>query len=285
MKKKKLKVVDLQDLQPHNTKSNTSQEQSNPVDEYASPKVDINQLDAHRVINQKNKDQRKEEKALSNTKTNKQSKTSLNTRKVNLSDTQDSRLKKYEGSGSAQSLANYMSNKYKFDKHKLKPLGPILAIVIFISGYFGFENPFEIEMSPDNLLALHGKVAEKTGNGLVSLYKNIYLFLMFIVLYIFPYKAKTKNMVEIFYDGLTIPSEIFPVGSATRKRISWPQIISIQFKSKRGVNFVQLFDAKKLLLAEMRIDVDNLKAFYVILDRYIPESNPLRALFDNSQNR
>ena len=90
-------------------------------------------------------------------------------------------------------------------------------------------------------------------------------------------------MVEIFYDGISIPSEVFPIGRSKRQRISWKQMCRLEYKKRYNTPFVRVFDKKDEILGEIRLDVDHLKRFYDILDTYCPEDNPLRNLFNNSK--
>ncbi len=278
MDKKKLKVVDLDDLQPNNPQTKSS----NSEEEVITPKIDLDQLDAQRIINQKQKESRiLDRKNIAAKNHNKQNQTNEN--KIDISNITDSRLKKYKGSGTAESLANYMSRKYRFDKYRFKPLGPILAAGVFYIGFFLLDGQDEtVKTAVDSIDALPHYVRNETVGAAGYYFKKYYFALIALILYFLPFRGYTKDMVEIFYDGLTIPSEIFPIGSTVRKRVLWRQIKKTNFKNKKGVDFIQLLGERGELLGEMRIDVAKLESFYRVLDRYLPENNPLRVLFQNT---
>ena len=88
-------------------------------------------------------------------------------------------------------------------------------------------------------------------------------------------------MVQIFYDGLTVPVELFPNGMPRRVRLEWRDIYGIEFKKNKDIPYIVLLNQRKSALGYLRLDVDDLEEFYDKLDTYIPNEHPLRNMLNN----
>ena len=66
-------------------------------------------------------------------------------------------------------------------------------------------------------------------------------------------------------------------------RVLWGDIQSVNFKNRYNIPFMEIMNKRGEVLGEIRLDCDNLKDFYEILDTYCPENNPIRILFNNQR--
>ena len=273
MTKKEEKVVDIADLRSDND-YNTHQDDIEIIVD-VSPKVKMDDIETH-----------------SNSKTKSDKKPILEKKKVKLkqevrrkfdpSILNSPRFAKYDGNGTEKSVVAFLTNKYSFDKKEQNPVSVfVMLFSIALYALCWYIESVTIES---------GAISEVITGPIFSVlnlffipYKKLYIFIFFILLYFFPLKRITPNMVQVFFDGLTVPNEIFPQVMGSRKRVEWKDIYTIELKKKKEIPFVQLYGQNKRLLGEMRLDSDDIKEFYAKLDIYLPENHCLRILFNNSK--
>lgn len=176
----------------------------------------------------------------------------------------------------------HITSKYRFDRKKLNWKGLFVVSLVIMAGLMAAHRS-----------EAYGFISETTGFRLpfeesaplkfpwIDWFGSYYPLICFVLLALIPMKRQTQTMVEVFFEGLSVPSEIFPVGRSSRRRLTWRQIQKIDFKNKSGVPYVQLFDRDSRLLGEMRLDVDNPKGFYRALSLYAPKEHILRKLINN----
>lgn len=184
---------------------------------------------------------------------------------------------------SKESSLNFLTNKYSFDKKRPRYSTLFLAGAIFAAGYFFEPMSFDGPVTLDDM----GKIVFEAIFGVLfmahSLFDRIYPFICLVVLVALPLKVSTETMIQIFYEGVTVPSEIFSIGKPVRRRLLWHDIKAIEFKSRYGTPYVQLIDKEGRVMGEMRLDVDRPKEMFSILDTYAPENHPLRRLLSNKK--
>lgn len=270
MKKKDLKVVDINDLQPE-TESFKIQNQH---EEEVIGKVSVDDLNTT-SNNEFITVHSKLKKVTGELAT-------VNGRKIDSSIINGPRFKKYQGNGSSESVLKFMSSKYRFDKRLYNKRNVFLLVVMFVLG-FGYrfvQEDFEFFFNQKEGIST---IFLNIISSFYVMYTKIYIAVILVFLYFFPLKTGSDSMVEIFYDGISIPCEVFPIGRSKRKRISWKQVYRLEYKKRYNTPFVQVISNKDEVIGEIRLDVDYLKRFYDILDTYCPEDNPLRNLFNNSR--
>lgn len=266
MSDKKEKLVNLDDLESENDYN-----VHDTIDEVVvdiTPKVKLDDIDDHlkEIKKTKNKVKLKPEVRV----------------KFDPSILNGPRFSKYEGNGTEKSVIAFLTNKYTFDK-KVIDLKSVMIYICVVLFYFAAEQ-VETYLVADNQF---GEVVVGAARSVILMFLNFYkstIFLTIIaVFYTFPPRKNTPNLCQIFFDGLTVPAEIFPTVKSSRKRLAWSDIYTIEFKKQKEIPFVQLFGQNKRLLGELRLDVDDLKGFYEKLDTYLPENHVLRILFNNSR--
>lgn len=267
MDKKKLKILDIHDLE-----SDHSSSSSNPDEEESIVgKVNLSDLD-HKApsVTVKPKENFKRVQG------------EIDKRKIDSSILKNDRFKKYEGSGSQASVVKFMTQKYRFDKRvfvEYRVIIFILLVVMSAAVKINYNDVLDFEAS----IGFFRTPVDSILFDVVRIFRQFYLVIIIGFLYLQPLKRNTNNLVEIFYDGLHVPSEIFGLGRSKRKRVLWAEIVKIDYQNRYNTPFVQLFNKKDELLGEIRLDFDQMDFFYEILDRYCPQSHPLRNLFNNSQ--
>lgn len=262
MDKKELKVVDIDDLQPDDQDIEYLEEET--VDSKVNIEDIRNSAPSVKVPGQK---------VLKAT-------SSELVKKVDSSIIKSKRFKNYKGDGSKNSVVRFMSEKYRFDRKRYNKRNILLLGVLLFTGISAsrWEDPFE---SMDFIGSLRGLPIQTMG----FLYKTLgrfYIPLAFILVYLYPLKENTDTQVIIFYDGLIAPSEVFALGRPKKMRLKWSDIVSISYKNRYRVPFVQLHGKKNEIVAQIRLDFDDMDKFYEVLDTYCPEENPLRNLFTNT---
>lgn len=260
--KKKLKVVDINDLQPDD--ENIIDEEEIIVD----ARVSID--DIHNLPPSIKAPGAKVLKATS----------SELVKKVDNSIIKSKRFKHYKGNGDSESVVRFMSEKYKFDKRKFNFRNILLVSLIVGLGISAniYGNPFEQLEGFERVKTIH----TQTIFALYELVGKFYIPIAIILLYFFPVKENTDHQVYIYYDGLIVPSEIFSLGRPKKMRLKWADIISVEYKNHYQVPIVQLIGKRKEIIGEIRLDFDDMVNFYRILDTYCPEENPLRNIFTNN---
>lgn len=265
MKKKDLKVVDLDDLQPES--------------------LDFNQEDEVTVEAKVNIDDLKKIKSsiglISKNPTN-QVKIEKKLQKIDSSIIKSPRFKNYRGNRSQESVVSFMSEKFRFDRKRYNRLRSAVVIFMLVFGFLHrfWEDPFE---KMNILSSLRGIFFYPISKA-YDLYGRYYLVITAIFIYFFPLNQNTDTQVVISYDNIIVPSQVFALSRPLKTRIKWDAISDIEFQKKYGVPFVQLMNAKKELIGEIRLDFDDMDRFYEVLDTYCPSENPLRILFTNTLN-
>lgn len=263
MDKKKLKVLDLDELED---------QESNPLvkdnETIVDARVDIESLSSKPPVIGSNiaKVSKKVDAQLVN------SKFSVEELK------KKERFKNYDGDGSKSSIVGFLSDKHRFDKKDYV----VSHILIFLAAVSLIAF---IKIFPDQTASIKNWMSLIKGANVfafvLTIYEKTYPIFIFVILYVFPLKRNTMYLVEIYFDGITIPSTLFAVGRPKRVRVRWRDIAYIEFKSKLNVPFVQVYNKKNELLGEIRLDFNNMKKFYEVLNTYCPDENPLRKLFTN----
>lgn len=184
---------------------------------------------------------------------------------------------------SKESSLNFLTNKFSFDKKRWRHSTFFLAAVVFAAGYFFEPMRFDDPVTIDDM----GKIVFEAVFGVLflahSLFDKIYPFICLVVLIVLPLKVSTETMIQIFYEGVTVPSEIFSIGKPARRRLLWKDIKAVNFKSRYGTPYVQLIDKNGAVRGEMRLDVDRPKEMFAVLDTYAPEDHPLRKLLSDKK--
>lgn len=264
MTKKDLKVVNVNDLQPETQdKLNPSNEQPEDV----SSKISIDD-----ISNSFNDDSVVDFSPIKKVSGEVDSKEI-----VRLDIENNPRFKKYTGNGSKKSILNFMTVKHRFDKREFNTRNLFFALLIT---FIGITFPY-VMGKLETVMYGPGAVLHR---GLFSytLIGKYWYFILGFFLYIFPLRQAGRSMVEIYYDGINLPSETFPIGRAKRRRVKWGAIENIEMKGRSGIPYVSLIGKNDLIIGEMRLDLPNREEFYKVLDTYCPLGNPLRKLFDNS---
>tara|TARA_B100001971_G_scaffold152968_1_gene142177 strand:+ start:6948 stop:7709 length:762 start_codon:yes stop_codon:yes gene_type:complete len=176
-------------------------------------------------------------------------------------------------------LLNHLTQKFRFDRAKTRWWVVLLIISIIVCGYFVRELP-----SNDRQLNPTFDLIYSLANLTVMIINKVYIIIAGLIFFFVPMKALTPTMIEVFYDGLTLPHEVLPIGAHMRRRIQWRQIKHVKFKTKRLIPMVQLYGAQKQLLGEIRLDVDDVGTMYECIDMYAPKDNPIRMLFENKKS-
>jgi hypothetical protein len=268
MTQKDLKVVNLEELE-------AGQEINNPKDsmeEVVDAKISLDDLD-----------KKESKKFLSvENKVIKRVESEVVSKSIDSSIVKSERFKKYKGNGSKDSVVSFMTNRYQFDKREYIKVRVFLFLLIIGSGYGS-------KLYQDEYLALKMKIGFFNTPvfaiffDFLELFMSNYVFVAILFLFIFPLKRNTHSLVEIFYDGLYVPSEIFPLGRPKRQRIMWAEVAHVRMQNRFNIPFIQLINQKKVVLGEMRLDLDDMEKFYETLDTYCPQNHPLRILFNNSK--
>lgn len=268
MDKKKLKVVDIDDLETDHSLA------EDEVEITTEAKVNITDLQ-----------KKKPSFTVKNEKPpvkQKHSPEEYGLKKIDPSIIKGARFKHYKGNGSQQSIVHFMSQKYKFDRKRYSSLRIAVYLTLITLGVVhGKVTPY-IESFRESKMAI-AAAAPLVMFDFYDMYASYFVLICFVLFWQFPIKIGTDGQVEIFYDGLIVPSEVFPLGRPKRQRLKWSQIDSIDYKSRYGVPFVQLINKKHDVIGEIRLDFDHIDEFYKILDTYCPEENPLRNLFTNAK--
>lgn len=266
MKKKDLKVVDVDDLQPEHSILDDEEEI------IVEPKInldDLNRSPPSVKVNPKSPSKKVESKLI--------------VKKVDPSILKSPRFKNYKGSGSKQSVVDFMSNKLRFDDKRYDRFRVGCLVALAVAGFAHRYIGDDIETFRASFISAALPMFDLILN-IYELYVKSYILFILLYLWIFPLKQHTQAMVEIYYDGLTVPSEVFPMGRAKRKRVKWAEIIDIDYKNKYSTPFVQLLNKKKEVVGEFRLNLDNMEGLFEALDTYCPTKNPLRNLFTNTHN-
>lgn len=261
MKQKNLKVVDLDDLQPEKTHTYSEDEIT------VEAKVNIDDI--------------KREAPSFKVESQKKQVTRQVQKKVDPSIIKSKRFKNYKGNGTQQSVISFMSHKYRFDDKRFDRMRVIGLILLAVAGFSHKYIVDDIEAYRSTFISIALPMFDLILK-IYELYVRSYIVFIILYLWIFPLKHQTPAMVEVYYDGLTVPSEVFALGRPKRQRIKWDQIRGIDYKNKYSTPFVQILDAKKEVLGEFRLNLDNMEGLYEALDTYCPDENPLRNLFTNS---
>ncbi|MEX1099237.1 MAG: hypothetical protein WEB87_02355 [Bacteriovoracaceae bacterium] len=256
---KKLRVVNLEDLQ---SETSSADHKARTEEENVDAKVSISELD--RV--------KRTPPTIKSPAPSKQGEPLLDKRVQRAKD-----INARGREGKEQTL-NYLTNKYRFDRKRLRYSTLWLTAAVFAAGYLFEPMEFDEPVTLDNIGTYITQGIFGVLFALHALFDRIYPLICAAILFTRPLKIYTDTMIQIFYEGLAVPSEIFSIGKPRRNRALWKDIKEINFKSRYGVPFVQLMDKSGRLLGEMRLDVDNLKEMYSILDTYAPEDHPLRKL-------
>jgi hypothetical protein len=271
MKKKETKTVDIADLRSDDNYNKNDLETQTIVD--VSAKVEINDISQHpktktpKIPSFKNKEI--DQKAIPR-------------RKFDPSIVKGPRFIKYKGNGSEKSIVSFMTDKHAFDQKEVNYTSVILFAISVL--FYLMARYLGSAQSPDNIyIAAFAESANYAIATIYEPYRQLYVFILLILFYTIPIKKFTNLMVEVFYDGLTVPYEIFPTVQHRRKRVEWRYIYSIELATKKEIPFVRLLGDRKQQLGEMRLDVDDPKKLYEIIDTYAPAEHPIRILFNNSK--
>lgn len=257
MSKKELKTLDIDELEADYNKNFVGEE-----DEEVIEGVNVSDLDLPQKVVIKPK--------------------SKVSKVLNKFDAQAHAQRKKLNSLKGEKLVKHMTNKYRFDRSKPVYWAWVLMLVIALMGFTGKEIP-KHTVSGENYSYIIQLGAGIFNLG-VSIFNKAYLFIIAAILFFVPLRRTTPTMVEVFYDGLTVPHEVLPIGAYMRRRIIWRQIKSIGFKTKRQVPIMQLFAKDQSLLGEIRLDVDDVGTMYECIDLYAPKEHPIRILFENKKS-
>jgi hypothetical protein len=272
MSKKEEKVVNISDLRPE---SDIDLKKTSDTIVDISPKIKMDDIEGHT----KPKKEHPKSKIIDNNNKN------LNDeikRKFDPSIINNPRFAKYEGNGSEKSIVSFMTDKYSFDRREVNYIS-VIVFIISVIFYFIARSLGGAE-SPDNIYI--AAFAESANYALATFYepyRKLYVVVVFLLFYFIPLKRYTNLKVQIFYDGLTIPYEIIPTVEHRRKRVEWKYIYSIELGKTKEIPYVRLLGDRKQLLGELRLDVDDPKKMYEIIDTYAPADHPIRILFTNSK--
>ena len=272
MTKKEEKVVNISDLRPE-----SDIDRKRPTDTIVdvSPKIELNDIEKH------SKPRKENLKSTTIDKNNKNLNDEIK-RKFDPSIIKNPRFTKYEGNGSEKSIVAFMTNKYSFDKREVN-YSSVIVFVISVLFYF-MARSLGGAQSPDNIyIAAFAESANYAIATIYEPYRQLYVVVLFLLFYFIPLKRYTNLKVQIFYDGLNVPYEIIPTVEHRRKRVEWKYIYSIELGKSKEIPFVRLLGDRKQLLGELRLDVDDPKRMYEIIDTYSPADHPIRILFTNSK--
>lgn len=182
-----------------------------------------------------------------------------------------------------EKLLNHMTARYRFDRAKHVWWAWAIIVFVLVIGYLA--SPIQTASSNDeNFLTIISQLSGNIINMFIKLLGNTYYFIALGIFFFVPLKRNTPTMVEVYYDGLTIPNEVLPLGKHMRKRVSWRQIKHVKFKKKRGIPLMQLYAKDKSLLGEVRLDVDDVATMYKCFETYVPAEHPVRVLFENKKS-
>ena len=263
MKKKDLKVVDINDLQPE------------------SPDIDdVEEIIIDAKINIEDIQTGAPSVSVEPKKIISEAKTDYQLKKIDSSIINSPRFKNYKGNGSQQSVVKFMSEKYRFDRKRYNKVrtGVLLGILALGFAHRFWENPFEEMGFLGSLRGIYFLPIAKA----YDVFSRFYIFLAAIFMYLFPLKQNTDTQVIISYDDIIVPSQVFALSRPVKTRVKWDAIKSVEFKKRYNVPFVQLINIKGELVGEIRLDFDDMDSFYEVLDTYCPPKNPLRNLFTNT---
>lgn len=183
-----------------------------------------------------------------------------------------------------EKLLKHLTQKFRFDRAKSRLWVVALIIVVCLVGYFFNEIKNPLNGTEDGAFAIGAQVMIAVANIFVALLHKTYPFVALAILFFVPIKVLTPTMIEIFFDGMTLPHEVFPLGAYMRRRILWREIKIVKFKTKKGVPIMQIYSRQKQLLGEVRLDVDDVGTMYECIDMYAPKDNPIRVLFENKKS-
>ena len=275
MKKKELKTLNLDELEAQKNEQIALDEESN-----ADVRVDINSLSA-------------KPPTIASNLANISKKVEGEVERFNLEKEElkkKERFKNYEGDGSKGSIISFLSNKHIFDKkvYNIRNL-IILCIMVAAVVYIKINPESTTDLSLTKMIETDLKrFPRRILGGIVKMairsYGSTYPIFIAIFLYFFPLKRHSRHMVAVYFDGITVPSEVFPTGSPKRNRVKWKNISWVDFAKKEGIPYMQIFDSDNDLLGEIRLDMTNMKGFYRAIDTYAPPENPVRKLFTNVKN-
>lgn len=256
MKKKELKTLDVNDLEADYDKSLLEDD-----DETIDDSVNVNDLDLPMRISSQPKSRKL----------------------INKIDPQAHAQRKKLNTLKGKKLLNHMTTRYRFDRAKHVWWAWGIIIFVLCLGYFAKPIPVS-SGGDDSIFFIIAQLGTSIANMLLKLFGNVYYFIALGVFFFVPLKRNTPTMVEVYYDGLTIPNEVIPLGKHMRKRVSWRQIKLVKFKKKRGIPLMQLYAKDKSLLGEVRLDVDDVATMYKCLETYVPAEHPVRVLFENKKS-
>jgi hypothetical protein len=241
MEKKKLKVVDLDDLQPDN-----------------EPKLDIAPKE-EAIVNV--------EEISENTKKSQQSSISLKEKK--------GRVEKALGkTATAEEKVNFMTKRFRFDKKEWQFEGVFLGILCVLLVY-GFDHEVDnLQNLQDSSRGLM-KVLIGFVVSIGTLFSKGWPLLVAVLFHFRPLRRFTNKRVEVFYDGVNVPTDLFDTVDK-RRRVNWAMIKKAKIDSKKGIDYIILMDKLDDPLGHLRLDVNSRKKFYKILNTYLPPEHILR---------
>lgn len=181
-------------------------------------------------------------------------------------------------------LLKHLTQKFRFDRAKTRMWVVALIVQVCVVGYFFEELPNPLSKNGNEFFDIGGSLLIGVLDMVVVTLHRTWPFVAFAILFTVPIKVLTPTMIEIFYDGITIPHEVFPLGAYMRRRVVWRQIKIVKFKTKRQVPIMQLYNKRKELLGEVRLDVDDVGTMYECIDMYAPKEHPIRILFENKKS-
>lgn len=259
MSKKELKTLDLDELEADYDKNIVGEEEEDVIEGVSVSDLDLPQRAFHSPKSKVNK-------------------------VLNKFDAHAHAQRKKLNSLKGEKLVKHMTVKYRFDRSKPVYWAWALLIIIGVSGYFGKPIIMSYDDTSNEIFFITLKLMLGIFNMLIKIFSKVYIFICAGILFFIPLRRTTPTMVEIFYDGLTIPHEVYPIGAFMRRRIVWKQIKSIGFKTKKETPIMQLFAKDKSLLGEIRLDVDDVGTMYECIDLYAPKEHPVRILFENKKS-
>lgn len=190
------------------------------------------------------------------------------------------RFKYYTGDKSRKSIMQFMSKKYDFDR---KAISRSSVFLIFALGaiYFISKYILKIENTDNPYYDAFVYSGVQTYKVFADIYMSCFFPILGIAFYTVPFKMFTGFKVQVFFDGLTVPSTMFPNGSPTRKRLSWGDIAAVKYKKEMGHEYLDLLNRNNRSIGHMRLDIDKFDEFKEIVLIYAPEDHPIRNIFNN----